>query len=44
MLVLQRLPPPVVDIRLQLPADHGWDAMLQPDIPEERIVAFLVQE
>lgn len=39
---LHRFPSSIVDIRLQLPADHGWDAMLQPNISEERIVAFLV--
>lgn len=41
---LHRFPSSIVNIRLQLPADHGWDAMLQPNISEERIVAFLVQK
>ena len=36
------LPPPVIDIRLQLPRNRRGDPMLQPHVPQQRIIPFLV--
>ena len=40
---LQSLPPAVIDIRLQLPCNHGRDSQAQPHIAEQGIVSLLVQ-
>ena len=42
--LLQSLPPTVVDVSLQFPADHGRDAVLQPDGTKESVVALLVEK
>lgn len=38
------LPPPIVNIHLQLPTNNTRDTMLQPNRPQQRIIAFLMQE
>ena len=38
------LPPPVVGIRLQLSRNCCWDPVLQPHIPQQCVIPFLVQE
>lgn len=39
-----RFPPAIVDIRLQLPTDRCRDAMRQPHVAKQLIVALLVQD
>lgn len=41
---LQRLPPPIIDVRLQLTGDEAGHAVAQPQVAEEGVVALLVQE
>ena len=40
----QRLPPTIVDVRLQFTGNHGRYALLQPYIPVQGIVPLLIQE
>ena len=40
----QSLPPSVIDVSFKFPTDQGWDAVLQPDVTQERVVPFLVEE
>ena len=42
--LLQRLPPPVVVITLQLSRDSARYAVAQPHAPERHVVPLLVQE
>ena len=39
-----RLPPAIVDIRLELTGDEARDAVAEPQVPEHGVVALLVQE
>ena len=38
------LPPPIVIVCLQLPANRRRDPMRQPHIPQQPIVSFLVED
>lgn len=38
------LPPAIVNVRLQAPADQARYAMAQPEVPQHRVIALLVQE
>ena len=44
MLASHGLPTPVVDIRLQFSCNHGRDTLLQPDIPIQSIISFVVEK
>lgn len=43
-IILQCLPPSIIDLGLQFPTNHGRDPMTQPNVPQQTIVASLVQE
>ena len=40
----QRLPPPIVNIALQLPRNETLNAALKPHLPQQGIVPLLVEE
>lgn len=40
----QSLPTPVINIRLQLPGNRRRHPVLQPHVPQQRIVPFLIQK
>ena len=39
-----RLPSTIIDIRLQFSCNHGRNALLQPHVPVQRVVTFLIEE
>jgi hypothetical protein len=38
------IPPAIVDIGLKLPRNKGRHAVAQPQVPQRRVVALLVEE